>query len=116
MGERKGDYQAWWERANVRFMFESIFHPRAVARQIGVAWDDQMAPSGSDQETFPTLSPAKADKLLAQDQMKNNRRDYLNGLANAAKSGDRRALEELSSIAFGGNSSARQAVHEIDGK
>jgi hypothetical protein len=42
------------------------------------------------------------------------REQFLNHLIEAARSGSADALEELSSIAFGGNHVAQKAIHEID--
>lgn len=59
---------SWWEReTDSRIVLTKIKnHTRTVARQIGVALDMAQAPLGSDQETFPTLEPEEAEKLMKQ--------------------------------------------------
>jgi hypothetical protein len=108
--------KAWWEGIGaVKFIREFVKHPATVARQVGVACDMEQAPTSSNQETFPALSPEEASKLLMQEKAQNQRRAYLESLIEEAKSGNPEALEDLSSIAnFGKNPSARRAIKEID--
>jgi hypothetical protein len=116
MAERK-DYQAWWEKVGTgEFLKNLIKHPKIVTRQIGVACDEMMAPAGSDQETFSTLFPSEASKVLNQVISEESRRNYVENLKKGALGGNSEALEELDDIAFGGNEDARQAIREIDGK
>jgi hypothetical protein len=110
------NYKAWWEGVGAgELLRKFIKYPTAVIRQIGVANDTHQAPLSSDQETFPTLSPGEANKLLMQEKMEGARRAYLAGLIESAKSGNAEALDHLNSIAgFGRNPSARKAMDEID--
>ena len=58
---------AWWEEESAgKVLLKIGKHPKTVARQVLVACDMAQAPQGSDQETFPTLQPSKAEKLLKQ--------------------------------------------------
>jgi hypothetical protein len=102
----KENYHSWWEREGlVTFLKELIKRPRVVARQFQVAHDMAQAPISSDQETFPTLLPKEAESSFV-----------LSNLIASAKSGNPEALTELSSIAFGGNVFAREAIHQIERK
>jgi hypothetical protein len=118
MDERKGEYQSWWESVSLaKFLKELIKHPKAVVRQIGVATGEQMPPTNSDYETFPTLSPGEADRLISSavsTVTEAQRTGHLSDLIDRTKNGDPEALGELSSIAAGGNQSAQKAVREID--
>ncbi len=108
---------AWWEKANPgKFLAELIRRPKVIIRQLDVACDIAAAPPGSTQEDFPTLSPAEAEKVLKQAE----RKAYLSGLIQSAKSGNEEALNELDSIAFGALPDSdvaqitRGAINEID--
>lgn len=61
------NYVAWWERCStIELLAQFALHPFIVIRQIGVACDFLQAPSGSDQETYPTLLPSKAARIIRQ--------------------------------------------------
>ena len=61
------DYRAWWEKvSDEEFIREFLANPSVVLRQIAVSQDWSGAPTGSDQETFPTLLPTEALKIIRQ--------------------------------------------------
>ncbi len=56
---------AWWEHSSddeVKKLLAAF--PATIALQMAVACDMRAAPISSDQETFPTLEPHVAHKLL----------------------------------------------------
>jgi hypothetical protein len=73
-------YRAWWEEiGNGEFLKAVSKHPGAVMRQIEVACDMAQAPGGSDQETFPTLSPDEAQRLIKADELSRKERSNKHG-------------------------------------
>ena len=59
------NYEAWWESCStIEQLAQFALHPFIVIRQIGVACDFLQAPSGSDQETYPTLLPTEVAKII----------------------------------------------------
>ena len=59
------EYESWWEHASpAEFVVKLVLHPRVVKRQIMVAAEVGQSPLTSDLETFHTLPPIEAGRLL----------------------------------------------------